>query len=242
MTEPTRLLSGEATEFERLLLGAVAHEQPSRFQRRRMRRALALAELGFLATSAKAIAGFATHVMVVTVVATSLVGGGSSPIAAPAHPRRETSTAAQVRGVTKAPAARTSETESAAAPVDAVSTPSLATDQEPAERKPETRGKAFASQRRGAALRDEIALMDQARTELRSGAPARALSTLDQYRLQYPNGSFGQEATVLRIESLATSGNHSQAVIEANAFLARDPNSPHGDRLRRVIAGGTSRH
>lgn len=239
MTDPRRLLAGDATEFERLLLGAARQEHPSPLQRKRMRRALVLAELGILTTSVKAIASIASHVVVVAVVASTLAGGTSSSPVVPANDT-VTSVSARAAAASKPELRGPSSAAPQALPYDSTVerlplVEGSSVDRGGARVRPET------APRRLPALREEIALMDQARTSLRSGAPAKALATLEQYRTQFPRGTFGQEAVALRIEALAASGNRSKAVAEAKDFLAKQPNSPHAERLRLVIGEGAAR-
>ncbi|MGC4066518.1 MAG: hypothetical protein QM784_18165 [Polyangiaceae bacterium] len=56
MKDPERLLLSDSTNFERFVLRAARSEQPSPSHRRRMRRALFLAEFAFLTSGVKAAA------------------------------------------------------------------------------------------------------------------------------------------------------------------------------------------
>jgi hypothetical protein len=235
MKDPHRLLTDDtATDFERLLLGAAARERPTELQRRRMHRAIGLSQIGLFLMSAKTLAGVAGQSVVMAVIAASLAGGSSTPksassasVSAPMtsishsetriHRAVDTSESQTTSEISEMPAERSVE---AGVPVS----------------KPVSGVRASGGTRRLPDLREEIALMDQARSALRSAAPTRALTVLQQYRGQFPQGSFGQEAAVLRIEALAASGNHAKAVAEANGFLSRNPNSPHSERLRRIVA------
>lgn len=232
MKDPTRLLSSDATEFERLVLRAARSEQPSPSHQRRMRRALILAEFAFLTAGFKAAASVSNHWFVVALVAGALAGKASSNVESAPGPR-----VANVVAVTaKAPEAprveATSPGEVAAVPVEALD---LAVDDAPS--KATTRGTVPV---KTVDLREEIRLLDQARSQIRSGAAARALTTISQYRSQFPRGSFLQEASVLRIEALAASGNRGLATAEAKRFLARHPRSPHVARLERLIGAPAS--
>jgi len=236
MTDPARLLKSDATEFERFLLGAATIERPSRLQRWRMRRAIGLVQLGVFATSAKAIAGMANQVVVVAIAATALAGSGSTPsiddfrhLEGRSGPPRSLSTGRQAPHVI--------ERSSASEETLSVAKPSAESEVQAVEHKGRGQLRPVASSQRLPDLREEIALMDRARTALRSGAPGQALSALEQYRARYPRGSFGQEVRVLRIEALAASGNRARALAEANAFLAQNPKSPHSERLRQIVPG-----
>lgn len=240
MTEPVRLLAGDATEFERYLLGAATRERPTRLQRLRMRRGIVLAELGIVGTAAKALALLTQQVVVVAVVAGALAGKGSSPTSVSPRQLGEIAAHSATRGSSSSPSDRSASSESAASQVEMVEENPAATGDGSTSLKPEVAATPTVARRRLADLREEIALMDQARAALRLGAPQSALSTLDQYRIRFPRGSFGQESQALRIEALAADGSRARAVGLANEFLAHYPNSPHSDRLRRIVAVGSS--
>jgi hypothetical protein len=53
-----------------------------------------------------------------------------------------------------------------------------------------------------ASLREEIRLIDSARIAVKKNESARAVSILDQYARRFPNGTFREEARVLRTEAL----------------------------------------
>jgi hypothetical protein len=88
----------------------------------------------------------------------------------------------------------------------------------------------------GPSLRGELDVVDRARMALSDRRPERALAELDAYRRAFPHGSLTNEATVLRIEALARSGQEEAAAREARTFLARDPGSPHARRVRALLA------
>lgn len=83
------------------------------------------------------------------------------------------------------------------------------------------------------------------RAELRAIAQAKALSVhdpqaalrmLEQIRVQFPQGYFGEERAALTILALARSGQSELARQQASSFLERYPNGPHSDRVRRALA------
>src|SRR5690606_30136385 len=57
-------------------------------------------------------------------------------------------------------------------------------------------------ERKDSRVRDELTLLEQARSELRSGRPEGAVATLSSYRQRFPQGVLALEAEVLRIEAL----------------------------------------
>jgi outer membrane protein assembly factor BamD (BamD/ComL family) len=83
-------------------------------------------------------------------------------------------------------------------------------------------------------LRDQIALIDAARTAVKAGSTERALVLLRRYDTNYPGGAFRPEALALRIEALAAGGRGAEARALAREFLARYPQSPLADRVERV--------
>jgi hypothetical protein len=58
--------------------------------------------------------------------------------------------------------------------------------------------------KRAASIRGEIEKLDQARAELRRGAPDAALAVIRDYFTRYPTGEFGAEAELIRREALRT--------------------------------------
>jgi len=81
----------------------------------------------------------------------------------------------------------------------------------------------------------ELSTLDQARTALRSGDPARALSILDGYASRFPHGSMAPEATMLRIEALVKAGDRAAAGRVADGFLTMSPGSPYAARIRSLL-------
>ena len=80
-----------------------------------------------------------------------------------------------------------------------------------------------------------------ARAGLAAGDPGAALKALNAYAAKFPRGSFGQEATVLRIRAVDQSGDSARATAMAKAFVSRFPNSPHVARLKPIAERGASR-
>lgn len=86
-----------------------------------------------------------------------------------------------------------------------------------------------------ASIADEITAMQAARAALAAGQSRKALDLVGDYRKRFARPAFGEEATVIRILALAGSGQKAQATREARAFLARHPKSPHSPRLRALV-------
>jgi len=87
----------------------------------------------------------------------------------------------------------------------------------------------------GSSVPAELATLDQARSSLASGNPARALSILDGYSMRFPHASMASEATVLRIEALVNAGDRAAAQRVADSFLYLNPRSPYAARIRSLV-------
>ncbi len=85
-----------------------------------------------------------------------------------------------------------------------------------------------------ASLADEVAQLQKAKLALKGGNPAQALTELGIYGQRFPRPMLGAEASVLRIEALSQSGDGARAKALAEAFLAKNPNSPYAARLRSL--------
>ena len=87
------------------------------------------------------------------------------------------------------------------------------------------------------ALAAEIRLIDEARADLRQSDPGAALETLTRYdQLVKHGGSMRAEATVVRVEALQASGDTARATALGQRFLAKNPQSPYADYVKRILA------
>lgn len=211
--DPKRLLSGDATEFERNLLDAVLRERPSPELQEGMRRALGLSEATTAAFAAKS---------------SLLSWGKASVLATLAAGGLAVGTLTLEHEETRPPLVAPPKVEVSASL--AVEPPPVAEAVPEVEKRP-ARG---ASQSGASELREEIRMLDQARAAIRSGAPKRALGLLASYDERFPKGAFRQEASVLRVEALDRSGDHARAAALADKFLADHPKSPHVERVKRI--------
>jgi hypothetical protein len=84
-------------------------------------------------------------------------------------------------------------------------------------------------------LREESEALVKARAALQSGQGGEALSLVDDARRRFPKGVLGQERDVVSIEAMAISGQRSQALALAKAFVAAHPRSAHSARLRTMF-------
>jgi hypothetical protein len=107
----------------------------------------------------------------------------------------------------------------------------------PAERTPARGELPQAPAARGAlpaAPESESRRVARARSWLRSGNAAAALTVLESLARDEPNGLLVQEREALLVETLAALGRRADARARAGAFLARYPTSPHAAAVRRA--------
>ena len=228
-SDPKRLTVVGATDLERSLLQAARRERPSPELTARMAAGLGIsvgAALTAVAAPAAAAAPVAAAKTTLTAwlvagafaaaVATGVVVAQRSPATEPTAPVKKMSVAV--------PAAHDDEAPSAA-PVTAAAHE---------KRVEKTRRRPAPAPAPAGDLRDQIALIDAARTAVKAGATERALVLLRRYETSYPGGAFRPEALALRIEALAEGGRAAEARPLAREFLARYPQSPLSDRVARA--------
>lgn len=84
-------------------------------------------------------------------------------------------------------------------------------------------------------LSEELQLLKEARETLRGGDGRRALIVLDEYENRPGRKRLQAESTLLRIEALASIGQHQKATQLAQGFVKANPNSPLVDRAYSFI-------
>ncbi len=84
-------------------------------------------------------------------------------------------------------------------------------------------------------LREEAAALDGARSLLALGDAPGALARLGEYDRRFAGGSLREEALLLRIESLASTGDRTTAATLARRFLTVYPASVHAERVEAVL-------
>jgi len=80
-------------------------------------------------------------------------------------------------------------------------------------------------QEKESTLREQQALLDQARLALGRGQSSTAMSALELHRARFATSVLAEERDALFIRALAASGNRGEARAQAQAFLARYPHS-----------------
>lgn len=206
MKEPKRLLSQGATDFERQLLRAVVNERPSALLRSRMQRGLGLVGPLAWASTVKAMLGSAagkvTGLVAVGVLAAAgftalnLVPAAESEVALEAAanaPPSEPSVAAPAvePAVVEVPPSASSNAEGAAVAAAAAPATDAVSDVAPTSND-------VAADEDDRRLREEIALLDAARSALERGDREAARVSLRTYRERFPAGVLAREAKVLR--------------------------------------------
>jgi hypothetical protein len=83
-------------------------------------------------------------------------------------------------------------------------------------------------------LREELALLDDARTSLAQRDTARALRLLDRHAQQFARGSLTPEADALRIDALVQRGATDRASKLSKRFLERNPAHPLAAHIATV--------
>lgn len=242
-----KLVADQPTPLERLLLDAAANESPSVEQRMRVRAALGLAAMtvppptvapaGRAALLGKAAIGgvIAASAVVALMLSGALHKAPAPKAALVATPTVAPSPAPQVQLAAPAepvasplppvePASDTASTGANAARSTAKSVSSVS--------KTVTSTPAPADS--AADLSEQLLLIDAARAAVAAGNASAASQALSSYGSKFPHGSFGQEAAVLRIETVDLQGNHGQAAALARTFLAQHPNSPHVSLVQRI--------
>jgi len=262
MTEPLRLLDDERHPMARALLGAGQADAPPEGAAGRALVALgvagaattvatgAAAATTALSAGTGAAAGGKTAAGVSLAVLAKWAGGGVvlglvvSAVALPDPPRARHDEVPSV-ALQRRPAAAQQPTP-ARAPVAPLPGPKPDDDSRPRAavapslpRPPAPAPSASAASNEPAAaaedrLSGEVALVDSARKALMRGDSAGALGLLERHRKEYPAGSLGPEAFVLRLEAMVRSGRSSAARDLAKRYLERNPQSPHASAIRRI--------
>lgn len=103
--------------------------------------------------------------------------------------------------------------------------------QQPEAAAPQTkpsRGRADAKP--NSSVKEELALIRETQSAIRSGEHTRALALARQHTKTYPNGAFVEDREALRTLALCESGN-TKAATAASSFLERWPQSMHRSRI-----------
>jgi len=230
MNDPERLLFGQADERERSLLSAAASEEPSAAALTRLQRTLGLtvdpAPSFGPEGPGQAAPAAPTSGTLWSAKWLLLGSAGVALIGALALTRGATSPSPRAAESAGAPAATTAEVAPSPEPPAPLAAPraddELVTDPAASAATPPT-------------LRDELARLELARSQLQRQRARAAQSALDDYDRVYPQGTLREEALALRIETLfllRERASARRATELARSFLANYPESVHGARVR----------
>lgn len=244
MSGAERALSdANTTDFERELLASWQDEQPSPEARARTLAmlgvgtgaALTAAAGGSLAPKAIGTGAFAlakwlavSAVAIGATIATVAYVRNTAPVSAVAPPVRPPSAPA-----TDPPVPPVFEAPPIASPIAPVAEPAPVSA--PTLKSPRAAAPVQDARSAGSALAEQIALLDRARSALAAGDALRARQLVDDYEAHFPNGSFLQEAEVLRIDALLAQNDRAEAKRVGARFLAAHPSSPHANRVRALL-------
>jgi hypothetical protein len=83
---------------------------------------------------------------------------------------------------------------------------------------------------------EEVKLMNRAQAALRSGNPSQALQLLNEDARRFPNGKLASARAVAHMIALCRLGRASEARVEADRFLVKNPSSPFAARVSDVCS------
>lgn len=259
MEEPRRLLDGGGTELEQGLLRAALEEEsgPSSHSMRRAALALGVATGASTFTKTLWAAREALQPLGAKVVAGSVLVGSAALVAVPFAISPGPSGAPSVEAPTAQDGAAQEMKEAVQLPVDELESDAIELDslelEQAIEPEPPLDAAPAKSHRHRASsakvapvppgeaastIAAEVSALDAARRSLDGGNPAVALSKLDAYKRDFPKGSLGQEALVMRIRALVAAGKSSEAESLAARFRAQNPESPYNKRIESIVSRG----
>ena len=233
-SDPKRLTVVGATDLERSLLQAARRERPSPELTARMAAGLGISVAATVTAAAPAAAAAPVAAAKTTLTAWLAAGTIAAAVATGVVVAHRSSAPAPDAPARKPAAVSAPQAEEA--PIASIASPErVAASERRVER---ARKRAVVTPVVPVSdLRDQIALIDAARTAVKAGnagSTDRALVLLRRYETSYPSGAFRPEALALRIEALAAGGRGAEARTLAREFLARYPQSPLADRVARV--------
>lgn len=82
----------------------------------------------------------------------------------------------------------------------------------------------------------QMKLVADARAALKAGNHERALSLLSTYAVDFPKGSFAEQAAALKVDALCGLRRDEDATKAAQRFLRRWPRSPSAARVRQACS------
>jgi hypothetical protein len=255
MIHPKRLLEGDGTEIERLLLSSGRAARPSTRTKWRTGLLFFLVSIGTVSKAhAVALLGAKARAWAVAQWLAIGVGTGAAGWVA-VHAKTDVPPPPVAAVVSPAPR------RVPRAPLVHDAQPRVVAPSEPAQlveisapleaRMPVQAPPSAARSKRGTALAttpaavdaptaersiaNEIEELDRARAALGTGEPKRAIDRLNRYDRTFPRGTLREEALRLRIEALVSTGERATARTLAQRFRALYPDSAHAERLKALV-------
>jgi TolA-binding protein len=257
MSDPRRLLGGDASDFEKELLRSWDAEQPSPAARGRVLAAIgvgagvataAAAKVGAAAGSsiapkaAATVGGLAVAKWAALAIGVLAVGGatvGYVRHSAQVREQRATTVALAPSALPAPPTVDRAVAQADAPDGNAVS-PSVRSPLAPPVPVEATRvlssPRTRTAPRAPSGLGEQVSALDSARRELAAGDAPSAVRQLDDYEARFPNGALVEEAEVLRVQALLAEGDRAGASRAGDRFLSAHPDSPHAARIRALLA------
>jgi len=249
MIHPKRLLEGEGTEIERLLLASGRAARPSPHIKWRTGLLFFLVSIGTV-SKAHAVALLGAKVRAWTVAQWLAVGVGTGAagwvaVQARADVPADSPVAVVERAPRRIPAAPsfhnaqpkpppTSVVE-ASAPSEARTPVQAPTPSRAKRGTPLAAAPAVVDPPAERSIASEIDELDRARAALGAGEAKRAIDRLNRYDRMFSQGTLREEALRLRIEALVSAGERATARTLAQRFRGLYPDSPHTERLKALV-------
>jgi len=257
MIHPKRLLDGEGTDLERLLLASGRAARPSARTKWRTGVVFFLMGIGTV-SKAHAVALLGAKARAWTIAQWLALGVGTGaagwvavharaempePVVAVADPspRRvphSPSFLDSSANVTppSAPTAPPLTVVEASAPRETRAPVSAQTSVSRSKRgAPATTPKTVESPTSERSIASEVEELDRARQALGAAEPKRAIDRINRYDRLFPQGTLREEALRLRIEAVVSTGERATARSLAQRFHALYPDSTHAERLKALV-------
>jgi RNA polymerase sigma-70 factor (ECF subfamily) len=232
-------------EASRIVTSAREDYSPARADKARNQKALALRiAVGTSAVSSVAtgsvLSSAASKVVLIGLAATTAVGAGAVTYEWTNHRTMQVESPPAVqRSVARgSPSANLAAPEAPPTPnvVDTTSNPP-ATPTVVLSARPPRVASPPASGDRKPDVEAELALLRDARSALSAGDSRRALELTEAHARAFPHGVLAEERRATRIVALCSLGRFTEGRREAQAFVARAPDSPLAERVHTACAG-----
>jgi hypothetical protein len=239
---PERLRAAGAGELERRLIDAAGRERPSGELSERMARAIGvpLPAAGHAGGEHADAGDSAPHTATASGSLWPWAGGALATVAVAVgvvFALRPGTAPVSNSGVTEPTRTTVSAVAPPQTPVKALPPPDAPVKAvEPAPLTPVPSSAQRGGTKASGDLAEQIALVDAARSAVRSGDVERALAAVRKYQAEYPRGAFRPEAAALKVEALVKAGRTAEARAAAERFVVAYGPGPLTDRVA-LLAG-----